>query len=197
MPTVSTKNWEPLLRAEVAPNFPAARESQGDAQPAVGRTLWVDGARIPGLGVDEELPRRGRLRDPSGDRIASATSTARRPETMRTLLLRIRRPTLSQGLRQASQAFVGRQSADRGRTSVGDGSRGSPHDGAPFAGIVPSQRWPRERLLVAIVLCRGGVPILWTALSNRLRMTDSGSMKIPDHRTCRLAHAKQENALSS
>jgi hypothetical protein len=63
VPTVFTKNRERLLQAEVAHKFLAEllTKPQRSARPAVGRTLL--GRRHPGrsLGVDEELPRQGRL----------------------------------------------------------------------------------------------------------------------------------------
>ena len=61
VPTVFTKNRERLLKAEVAHKFLAELLTQGGARAFVGRTLLGRRHAGCGLGVDEELPRQGRL----------------------------------------------------------------------------------------------------------------------------------------
>ena len=61
VPTVFTKNRERLLKAEVAHKFLAELLTQRGARAFVGRTLLGRRHAGCGLGVDEELPRQGRL----------------------------------------------------------------------------------------------------------------------------------------
>jgi transposase len=59
--TVFTKNRERLLEAEVAHKFLAELLNHKEVRPAVGRALLGRRHAGCGVGVDEELPRQGRL----------------------------------------------------------------------------------------------------------------------------------------
>src|SRR5262249_45927354 len=147
--TVFTKNRERLLEAEVAHKFLAELLNHKDA---VGRAFLGRRHADSGLGLDEELPRQGRLGRAAGGRPQRRARLPWREAQQRHAYLDHRpgSEAASQGQRQGGQALLYRQRHDRDPSRAGGGGRarlsdrhhrargGTDDGGALFAGLAAS-----------------------------------------------------------